>query len=257
MFKRIAAHYIVAPAADWSGGLRLVFDIETDGLLDNATMVHCIVVGDLDHDEIHTYGPSEITAALEHLGRADYLTGHNICSYDLALLQRLHGWVPSPRCTVIDTLIAGRLIFPHITELDDRVGATTKQSLGKLRGRYSLEAWGARLGIAKTGTDIENWSAWSPEMQERCIGDVRICKALWHLLQPGGYSRRAMELEHRAAAVCDRITADGVPFNTHAAKRLDGAPRPAQGQAGAAISRHQLEFTPADRRTARSARMGS
>src|SRR5215831_16242212 len=115
---------------------------------------------------------------------------------------------------------------------------------------------GARgSALRRPGQILRTGSAWSPEMQERCIGDVRICKALWHLLQPDGYSRRAMELEHRAAAVCDRITADGVPFNTHAAKRLDGAPRPAQGQAGAAISRHQLEFTPADRRTARSARM--
>jgi DNA polymerase I-like protein with 3'-5' exonuclease and polymerase domains len=221
MFKRIAARYIVAPTVGWSGGLRLAFDIEADELLGNATKIHCIVVGDLDHDEITAYGPTEISAALEHLGRAVYLTGHNICNYDLALLRRLHGWAPAPSCTIVDTLIAGRLIFPHVSELDDRAGAMTKQTLGKLRGRYSLEAWGARLGIAKSGIDIEDWSAWSPEMQERCVGDVRICKALWHFLQPDGYSQQAMELEHRAAAICDRITTDGVPFDTDAAKQLE------------------------------------
>ena len=36
-------------------------------------------------------------------------------------------------------------------------------------------------------------------MQERCAGDVVICKALWRFLQPDGYSREAIELEHRAA----------------------------------------------------------
>src|SRR5262249_50680133 len=64
IFKRFAARYTVAPATDWSGGLRLVFDIETDGLLNNATKVHCIVVGDLDRDEIAAYDPTEIAAAL-------------------------------------------------------------------------------------------------------------------------------------------------------------------------------------------------
>ena len=62
-----------------------------------------------------------------------------------------------------------------------------------MRGRYSLEAWGARLGIPKIGTDIADWSRWTPEMQERCAGDVVICKALWRFLQPDGYSQQAIE----------------------------------------------------------------
>jgi DNA polymerase I len=219
-FECIAARYTVAPTTSWSGGLRLAFDIEADGLLDTVAKIHCIVVADLDRDEITEYGQTEITAALEHLGRAAYLTGHNICGYDLAVLQRLYGWTPVPDCTVVDTLIVSRLIFPHIAELDDRVGAITKQTFGKLRGRYSIEAWGVRLGIVKPGTDID-WSTWSPEMQERCVGDVRICKALWHILQPDSYSQDAIKLEHRAAEICERISAVGVPFDSDAARRLE------------------------------------
>src|SRR5262249_13039631 len=60
----------------------------------------------------------------------------------------------------------------------------------------------------------------SPELQERCVGDVTICKALWRFLQPDGYSQQALELEHRVAPICDRITADGVPFDRVAAERL-------------------------------------
>ena len=93
--------------------------------------------------------------------------------------------------------------------------------LGSLRGRYSLEAWGVRLGMPKVGADIEDWSAWTPEMQARCVGDVRLTKALWDFLQPDGYSQQALELEHRAAAICDRIITTGVPFDIKAAKQLD------------------------------------
>jgi DNA polymerase I-like protein with 3'-5' exonuclease and polymerase domains len=222
LFKSIAAPYIVPPKADENRGLRLCFDIEADGLLHDATKVHCVVVANLDQDEVNVYSPTEIDVALEHLmQRADYLTGHNICGYDLPLLQRLYSWTPPPNCKILDTLIVSRLVFPDLAGLDDKVGAITKQTLGKLRGRYSLEAWGMRLGVAKIGADIEDWSAWTPEMQERCIGDVAINKALWHLLQPDGYSRHAVELEHRAAAVCDRITADGAPFDVAAARQLE------------------------------------
>jgi DNA polymerase I-like protein with 3'-5' exonuclease and polymerase domains len=165
-------------------------------------------------------GSEQIEAALVHLARADYLVGHNITGYDLPLLRRLQGWAPSSGCTVVDTLVAGRLILPNVDDLDDQAAAMGDPALGRLRGRYSLEAWGARLGIPKVGTDIEDWSAWTPEMQTRCISDTEICKALYHFLQPDGYSHQAMELEHRAAAVCDQIVAAGAPFDVAAAERL-------------------------------------
>jgi DNA polymerase I-like protein with 3'-5' exonuclease and polymerase domains len=218
-FAHIAARYIAPAGARATAGLRLVFDVESDGLLNSATRIHCIVVADLDGDRVDAYGPEQIPAALEHLKRATYLCGHNIIGYDLPLLHRLHDWA-SASDRVVDTLIAGRLILPHLSELDDKAAAMGDLALGKLRGRYGLEAWGLRLGIAKTGTDIEDWSQWTPEMQQRCVGDVAIGKALWRFLQPDGYSRQAMELEHRVAPICDQITAAGVPFDVEAAERL-------------------------------------
>jgi DNA polymerase-1 len=220
LFARIAKPFIAPAAAADSAGLRLVFDVEADALLDAATKTHCIVVADLDSDQVHAYGPEQIGDALAHLARADCLIGHNIGGYDLPLLLRLHGWAPASGCVILDTLIASRLILPHVSDLDDQAGAMGAPRLGKLRGRYSLEAWGIRLGIPKIGADITDWSQWTPEMQERCGGDVAICKALWRFLQPDGYSQEAMTLEHRVAAVCDRISADGVPFDSAAAEQL-------------------------------------
>jgi DNA polymerase-1 len=218
-FARIASRFVVA-GNQAPAGLRLVFDIEADALLEHATKAHCIVIANLDNDEIDEYGPDRIAAALDHLLRADYLTGHNICGYDLPLLRRLYNWAPRRDCTVVDTLIVSRLVLPNLTDLDDRAAAIGDPPLGKLRGRYSIEAWGVRLGIPKTGTDIEDWSRWTPEMQQRCTGDVVICKALWRFLQPDGYSQRAIELEHRVAPICEQITAAGAPFDAVAATQL-------------------------------------
>ena len=204
------------------GAARYTFDIETDGLLlDRVTKIHQIVITDLDSDRVDAYRFDRIDAALEHLARADYVVGHNVCAYDLPVLHRLRGWAPAPECAIMDTLIAGRLILPNLSDLDDKTAAMGGPKLGgKLRGRYSLEAWGARLGIPKIGADIKDWSVWTSEMEERCIGDTNITKALYHFLQPDSYSKQAMELEHRVSAICNRITADGIPFDTEAAGLL-------------------------------------
>ena len=218
-FAYIASRFIV-PGVVKTGGLRLVFDIEANGLLDVATTIHCIVIADLDSDQIDEYGPEQINAALEHLARADYLTGHNICGYDLPLLRRLHGWEPKTDCSIVDTLITGRLILPNVADLDDQAAAMGDPPLGKLRGRYSLEAWGKRLGIPKTGTDITDWSRWTPEMQERCVGDVVICKALWRFLHPTVTANKRSSLNTVSRRSATQITATGVPFDIAAAEHL-------------------------------------
>ena len=75
-FARLARRYIIAAAGKKRGGMRLAFDLESDGLLDKATKIHCLVIGNVDDGNIDAYGPEQIPEALEHLARADCLIGH-------------------------------------------------------------------------------------------------------------------------------------------------------------------------------------
>jgi len=219
LFAQLAQHFIM-PAGDLDES-GLIFDIETDGLLDAVTKVHCICIIALNDDRVHEYGPGQIADALAHLARAGTLIGHNAQSYDLSVLRKLYGWAPPSACRIVDTLIAGRLILPHLDRVDGEVASRAKDAaFGRIRGRHSLEAWGVRLGAAKIGAEIEDWAEWSPEIQARCVGDAGINKRLWQFLQPGGYPRATLDLEHAVAAICERITADGVPFDMQAAERL-------------------------------------
>src|SRR6516164_5178664 len=221
LFAQFTQPFII-PARDLEqGSTRLVFDLEGNGLLETITCLHCVVIGELDNDHIYEYGPEQIADALAHLTLADTLIGHNIQSYDLPVLRKLHEWTPRPATRLVDTLIAGRLILPHLPDIDSEVAARPKdKAFGQIRGKYSLEAWGIRLGVAKIGAELEDWSKWSPEIQARCVGDVRINTRLWQFLQPDGYPRAALELEHDVAAICDRMTTDGAPFDTAAAMQL-------------------------------------
>ena len=217
-FRRIASRFIV-PAAAKGAGPRAAFDVEGNGLLHNATELHCVVLADLDSNRIDEYGPSQIGDALAHLSRMAYLVAHNANGFDVPVLERLFNWRPRADCQIVDTMVAGRVILPAIEDLDDKAAAMGDPKLGKLRGRYSIEAWGARLGTPKVGADITDYSKWTPELQARCVADTIICKAVWQLLQPDGYSQKAMALEYRAAAVCEQITAAGVPFDVKAAQQ--------------------------------------
>ena len=63
--------------------MKYVFDIETDGLLFDCTMAHCIVLKDIDKNEILT---PTIDQGLELLSNAELIIGHNII-FDMNFLK--------------------------------------------------------------------------------------------------------------------------------------------------------------------------
>ena len=165
-FEALARRYI-SPTPKYAGPLRLVFDVESDGLLDTATKAHCVAIADLDSDQVDAYGPTQIEEALAHLSRAACLVGHNVLGFDLPLLLRtLRLGAVIRHSRYADQHL---LILPNVGEIDNQIVAMGGASLGKLRGRYSLEAWGLRLGIPKIGAEITDWSTWTPEMQARLM----------------------------------------------------------------------------------------
>ena len=124
----------------------LIFDCETNGLYDQATKVHCIVIYDLNLKQTFSYGPDSIAAALAHLATADVLIGHNVIFYDIPVLQKLHSFDSKSR--IVDTLICTRLIWPKelLYELDTEQYTEVPK---KLRGSAGLKAWGYRLADNK------------------------------------------------------------------------------------------------------------
>jgi len=92
---------------------RLLFDLETDGLLDKVTRIWCCVTYNLDTNEVRAFGPGDVDAALDHLQSADVLAGHNILGYDLPVLDKL--WperVFHEEKHIIDTLVLSRVTWP-------------------------------------------------------------------------------------------------------------------------------------------------
>jgi len=164
----------------------VVFDLEANGLLNDATRIHCVVLHYLkdNHTETHNdESPGEgmsnpIHRAVQHLALADVIVGHNIIGYDLPLLKKFYPFF-DPSGIIVDTLLLSRLYHPNLFDIDKR--HNWKHMSLQLYGRHSLEAYGYRLNEYK-GSFSKNtdWKEWSQEMQDYCEQDVvvttKLCK---------------------------------------------------------------------------------
>ena len=193
----------------------LVFDCETDGLYDQVTKVHCIVIYDLNLEQTFSYGPDSIAAALAHLATADVLIGHNVIFYDIPVLQKLHSFDSKSR--IVDTLICTRLIWPKelLYELDTEQYTEVPK---KLRGSAGLKAWGYRLADNKI--NFKDFLEYSQEMLDYCIQDVVVTTKLFNLIQKQNYAESSLKLEHDFALAINKQIRSGVPFDLDAALDL-------------------------------------
>lgn len=196
---------------------RYYFDIEANDLLENVSKVWCICAVDLDTGQEFSWGPDEISEALEFLADADVLVGHNVIRYDFPALKKVCGWNPQ-KPKRLDTLLLARLHSPDIGKSDDALIEKGKFPR-KLKGRDSLEAWGLRVGIHKA--DYQGgFEAWSQDMQDYCLQDCLTGKALWEHLSPDTMDPRSVDLEHLATTVCWLMEVEGWPFDEKAAGEL-------------------------------------
>ena len=167
--------------------MTLVFDLETDGLLNDVTRIHCIAIYDSTTDEIETYNDEKnnkysISEGIGKLLVADTLVGHNLLGFDLPVLGKLYNFF-TPRSRVVDTLLLSRLYHPNIYDIDHK--HKWRHMPLQLYGRHSLESYGYRLGEYKGEFGkTSDWSEWSQEMEDYCAQDVEVTKKLCDHFHP-------------------------------------------------------------------------
>ena len=175
--------------------MRLAFDIESNGLLDELTVIHMIHMVDLDtrvftrFDNRTGQDYTEIDLAVGLLQKADVIIPHNGIGFDVPAIQKLYPdfkttlWHKREEgCPVVwDTLVGSRVLYPDIISFDFSKWRR-KGIPSKLKGTHKLEAWGYRIGNYKgdygktpDGKPVDGcWSSWNQEMSDYCEQDVRV-----------------------------------------------------------------------------------
>ena len=180
-----------------------MFDLETNGLLNTATRIHCLSLYWENEDRTETFndepyadnpkdlpmgGGYSITTGISWLEVADVLVGHNIIGFDIPIIKKLYPWF-NPTGIIVDTLLLSRLYHPNLLDIDKK--RCWKHMPLQLYGRHSLESYGYRLNEYKGNfAKTTDWKEWSQEMQDYCEQDVvvtnKLCKHFHRYLN--GYS---------------------------------------------------------------------
>ncbi|MBN4945001.1 ribonuclease H-like domain-containing protein [Stenotrophomonas maltophilia] len=217
----------------------LVFDCETNGLLDELDTIHCISLQEVDETgaprgpilSANDHGTGEMTVrqAVERLKKATRVVGHNIAGFDIPAIAKVF---PDFKVQAyFDTLLMSTLVYPDLKDRDFK--ARKKQGAnpvlpGKLIGRHALEAWGYRLGRWKgdyaaqmAARGLDPWAQWSQEMDDYCDQDVAVTQALFALLMSKGLPTEAIELEQAVAPILSRQQRYGYLFDQEKARELE------------------------------------
>ena len=199
-----------------------VFDLETDGLLDSVTKVHCMVAVDVSTRRSYRFGPNEIEQGLDFISQADLLVAHNGIGFDYPALRKLFPKITLP--DIYDTLVVSRLIYADLRDIDFTMGARGDYALPKnMYGRHSLKAWGYRLGVLKGDFgETTDWLTYSPEMLDYCEQDCFCTLELLEKQLEKEYSKTAIDLEHEFATIIQRQVQNGFAFDEVAAAKLYG-----------------------------------
>lgn len=200
----------------------IVFDLESDHLIEKATKIHCLVLTDIDSGETkrfnHQPNGNPVASGVRLLEQADLVMGHNIIGFDIPVLKKLYSGF-SPKGKVIDTLVMTRLVFPDLKEQD--FGKLNSGFPKELIGSHSLKAWGIRIGLHKGDfKETSSFEVWSPAMEDYCVQDVAVTLKLYRMLCSKNPNPRSVDLEHRFAQVMQQQETRGFGFNVKGAEEL-------------------------------------
>ena len=132
----------------------IVFDVEANGLLDDATKIHCLsyTTDGVTYDTLFDYdGMKDLLLSQQGL------IGHNIIRYDVPLLEKILGIKIKAR--LFDTLPMSWVLNYN-------------------RPKHGLESFGEDFGIPKP--KIDDWhNLTQDDYRHRCVEDVKINWMLW------------------------------------------------------------------------------
>ncbi len=154
--------------------------MESNGLLETVTKLHCSCFYDIDKDVWEIFhsvdGIFPHQELFKFMDSLKTVSGHNYVGFDLPMLKKLYGY--DYKGEVYDTLLMSRILFPdreRCSYIDDKGKRITASSV------HGVESWGMQFGVFKPEHD--DWSTFSPEMLHRCKEDVKIQALIYQHLQ--------------------------------------------------------------------------
>lgn len=162
-----------------------------------ASVIWCVCLKSLETGETFYFTEKEKFNSWLKENQESVFIGHNLCSFDLPVINRLWESGIDIISRGVDSLVLSYLFKPALEE------------------GHSLEAWGGRLKFPKG--DFSDWSKYSLEMLAYCQQDVeltyRVYKALTKKMLGYNYSELSCTIEHKIRLIINAQEATGFYFD--------------------------------------------
>lgn len=204
--------------------MRCIVDVETNGLLPDATNMWCILVKPLETSLYYVFVPDEHQTSYDTTkltlrdgetveirplsGFKEFSTqitewiGHNIINFDARAMLKLAYVNKIEIKTMTDTLILSQITQPSRT------------------GGHSLKSWGVRFDDFKG--EWKDFSEFSWPMVDYCLQDIRVTEKLYYHMQKNiaGFSKFSVRLEHAVRGILDEMEENGFFLDEERAHNL-------------------------------------
>lgn len=226
----------------------LLYDTETDGLLNTMKTMHCLVMRDaitretfrfrrhpggrietrpITNPGVYEDLPPEdtLTEGVRMLEEAKLRVAHNGIRFDEKAIRKIFPWY-DPQGELRDTLVLVRVIAPDVKDNDYRL-AERGRLPGQLIGSHSLDAWGYRVGKHKgdyskqmTALGKDPWASWNLDQEDYCEGDIDVTEIIWAACQKDMPPDGCVALEHAVHDLCGVMEENGYFFDAEGAEKL-------------------------------------
>ena len=186
----------------------LVFDVETNGFLNELDTMWCIGIADASDGVVKVYTDhsdkydGSIADGLARLTAADRVVAHNGLGFDHFAIEKLYTG-NLRRAQMYDTIVAGALVEP-----DQR--------------SHSIAAYGARWNFPKG--DFKEFDRFSDEMVTYMVRDVEINVKIYDYvtdLVAKQKCERALDIEHKVQWCLVLQQQHGFRLDVEAAQELE------------------------------------
>lgn len=219
----------------------LVYDLESDGLLDRLTRIHCLCIRHYETGDMWMFRNNKtentIHIGVRMLERARMRVGHNVIGFDEEAIRLCYPDY-DPKGKLRDSLVMVRMCFADQKEKDFRLWERN-QLPGQLIGANGLEAWGWRIGLhkgdyakemeeearAKGIIDEEGifqyvWGSWNQRMEDYCENDVDVNVGLWAKILRSQWYEPSTIFQHQAHSLWTDAQNFGIYFRRDEAEKL-------------------------------------
>jgi len=146
--------------------MKLVFDIEANGLLTTVSKFHCAGALDVETGNEYWFRPHQLQEFLDLLDSAKVIIAHNAYGYDVEALRILSGGSWTPKATVQCIKVMSQML-----------------NYRRFGFGHSLKQWGEAFGDQK-GDYNGGWEEFNEDMFEYMKQDVRLGARVYnHLMQ--------------------------------------------------------------------------